>query len=351
MFCKNCGAELTGAENVCPQCGNPVEKEQPVMVNAEAPTMIDNNSVNPVESQTVVVPPEFNAGVNSDQPVIEQQPIMPEQPIQQTPQPMMETPQGMNQAPNLNQTPNMNQMPNMNQAPVQPMNTNTPQPQIQQAQTAEKKLSSKTIILIVVLVAVVVTGIVLIVVLGKNSSSSSTTTTPSSTSTTPDPVSTTSNNTVSFDGYTFKIPNGYVTEESDDAGLMIVNYDTAYSILIDPVHNYNVYKNKLIAEFPDQANDLEVTISNRKYLVASAQEDGLTLTAYISNLGTTKSFVGVVLKKDGSAATEEDFEVLTKILDSAKAGEDSTFAAGSEETNELIEFPDLKPSDVTFNNE
>ncbi len=348
MFCKNCGFELTGTENVCPQCGTPVSNEQPVMINPEVSTMVESNLTPPVNTQPAIeqstpgvgIVPEQQTANTPEQPAIAPPPSVP--PVA----PVMEQQTPMMGAQPMLQQPTMGAVPEGQ--PIQQPGVGSQNQQPNQSQQG-KKLSSTTILLIAILVAVIIIGIILIIVLGRDKESP--TTTGDNSTTIPDTVGTVTKNTVTFDGYTFTIPDGYETEESDEVGLVIANYDTAYTILIDHYNDYNSYKTKLKLKYPTIASDLEVTLSGRKYLLVSyKKENGLYEgTAYVTNMNDKESVIGAVLKIDGSLPPESDFDVLSQVIDSAKEGGDSSFAIDTSDKNETLELPEPSPKDITFN--
>ena len=264
MFCKNCGAQLNGTENVCPSCGTPVQREETPSV---APEIVPESS-------------EGAEKISND--VMVQEPVVTE-PVQSV-------------------------------AVAQPVQNDVPA-------APEKKGSNKTltIILICVLVAVVI-GAGLYFGLSKinkdNNSSSNNSNNSNNTA-----VNT--KNTKDYNGYVFTLPDGYLAEQDPDLGLVIYNNSVYYSVDIDYVYDYNTYLQYAKSAYPQQADQLEVVLFGRQYCGFTLQKDGKIMAQYATKATDTSTFVGVVVRSDYTNPTREDYKVLTNILDSAKKGSSS----------------------------
>ena len=274
MFCRNCGYQLDGSENVCPKCGTPVKKVE--NNNAESTINSSNNSsdtITPVISSSAPVSNPTPAPVLSSSPAPE--------PAQQT----------------------------MN-------NTNPP-----------KKGNAAVIIIIVVLVGVLALGGIGIFVIGKYLSGfMNTQYTPDSPTSTPSTTTTTTGdataNKKTYGGYEFTIPNGFVAKIDSDYGLIINDDKIAFSLLADYSNSVSDYKNSLLKEYPTlNESDMKETINGRTYWCVNFTDanTGKKVVEYITQAPTgTATFVGLMFKKDGSEVRLADVDALGQLVDSAK---------------------------------
>ena len=283
MNCKNCGAILTGTENVCPNCGAPVEN---VVSNQE------------ILQPSPAVAPE---PVVAPQPVMEPTPVVPEQPVV-APQP--QAPTGF----------------------VEPA-VAAIQPQAQAAPTEAKPKDNKTIILIIALVVVAIGAVVLyFTVLAPAPEASA----PTGNDVNDTPVSTNTEKKENYAGYTFTIPDGYNTKTDAEYGLIINNASRAFSIAVDYTHSYDQYKTALVAKYPDQKDKLVATVDGREYLILVYTDDsGAKGSQYVTKANDNTTFIGMMVRSDYTQATTEDFSVVTEVINSATQGS-SSFAPGDD---------------------
>ena len=358
MNCKNCGAQLSGIESVCPTCGTPVVNDinavnqmapapvQPEVVNQAipevpvqpmpeavpvAPAPVEVAPAMPEVAPAPVMPetmPQEPAPMVQEVPAmpemtaVQPTPVMPEAvPVAPTPvevQPMAQGPVMMGQDPA--------SMPNPMMQP-QPMPTG-PTLNTQPNQPATPKQGPSRL-LIIILVGVVLIGAALLFSMltgGEEESSSSSSSSENNAS----EVST-NTNTETYGGYTFVIPDGYRTEVDTDYGLMIGNSSFVFSVLVDYTNSYDKYKEAMIKAYPDQANDIIATVDGREYLAVILKDtDGKMATTYISKASNNATFVGMAARSDFTASTQAEFSIITKVLDSAKQSS-SSFAPGDDE--------------------
>ena len=383
MNCKVCGGPLTGIENVCPNCGNPVEKEIPV-VDSTVPTMVSNPAVPeapvmpvqpempaaPVvpEVQAVPVAPEVPAQpvvpevqVQPVVPEVPAAPVVPEIPVQ--PEAQVVQPETV--------TPAIQSMPEMPAAPVvqpevapqQPvMNNGIPvmnsvQPVAPMTQPVaggaaqpgtEKPKQNKTVLLIIILIGVVAIAAVSLFALGVFDSGDDDDSGNSGGNSGSGDVVDVVENTQSYAGYTFTIPEGYETKVDAKAGLGIYNQTMAFTVAVDYTNSYETYKTEFQKKYPDQAEKMVETINGREYVALILTQDGKYMTYYMSKADNGATFIGGVANSSYTAPTKVEFEVLTTILDSAKSS--STFAPGDDEDagkNGIVGY-EFNPSDWKF---
>ena len=313
MFCKNCGGQLTGTENVCPACGAPVIKEEnnqvaePVMEPVMTP--VAEPTITPVVQENQVAEPVMEPVMT---PVIEQTPVV-------EPAPVIETPTVVEPAPVPTITPAQPEVV-VPQQPVIAQPTQEPTAEIQTAATAptkdEKPKDNKTIILIIALVIVAVIAVILYFALFATTGTAS-----SSGNNGGEPVNVAKENTETYAGYTFTIPDGFTAKIDEKYGLVISDATTAFSIQIDYSHKYDEYKTTLTTMYPDQAKDMVVKVEGREYLALILTDtDGSKGTEYITKADDTTTFIGMVIRSDYTAPTTIEFTKLTEILASAKQG-------------------------------
>ena len=323
MNCKVCGAQLNGTEVVCPNCG----------------TAIENTNVGQPGQQQMV-----NGGgqVDYSQPQNMQNPqVMPtdmNQVQQSVSTDMNQVPQGnpnMNQVsqgnPNMNQVPqgnpNMNQVPqgnpNMNQVP-QGTALGANQVGVGNAK-AKSGISATTVVLIVLLVLSIVGAVLYFTVFNEDDEAANSNSNADSAT-----VATESaESVVSYGGYTFTIPNGYYSEENADLGLVLYNNKLFYSLLVDYTNTYEQYLEAFKITYPDQANNFEVKLGNRDYIIAVVSKGTECECVYITRGPGSAVFIGEAVNSSFTRLAPEEFNDLTSILDSAKQGS-STFAPGDD---------------------
>ena len=261
MFCRNCGNQLNGTENVCPQCGTPVVKEEQVQPQAE---------VNQVAS------PQPPVGEVAPTPT----PAPTQQPVQQT---------------------------NTNQGGL-----------------------NKNIIIIVagVLVFLALIGVIIWLVLGNLTKKAETK--PTDGNVVEKEVSQNQNSVV-YNGFKFNIPEGYESEENSEYGLLIYDDSIVYTVLIDYTNSYDQYKAELVKIYPDQKDNMELNVGNRKYLGMVYQNE--TATGYYTQYATAVDntvFTGIIMKQSQAKPEISDFSNFNEILDNAKKSS-STFSPSESE--------------------
>lgn len=131
------------------------------------------------------------------------------------------------------------------------------------------------------------------------------------------------NDGILYNGYKFKVPNNFKRSLSKDYGLFIYNKSLNYIIEIDYTNNYNSYVDYFKNIYSNSSNNLEVTLYGRKYAGIVIEKEGKKASEFITKLDEDTSFIGVVVRKDYETPIREDYEILTKILDSVK--KDSTY--------------------------
>ncbi len=351
MFCKICGATLTGSETVCPNCGAPVENVvttteteilQPAQPTVEqAPVMEPTPvAIQPVEQAPVVeptpvaIPPVEQAPVMEPTPVaippVEQAPVVEPTPVvippvEQTPV-VEPTPVVI---PPVEQTPVMEPTPVEQPVVQQPTGFVEPAVAAMQPQTAAPleattpKKDKKTIILVIALAVVAALAVVIyFTVLAPANEPEAPT--PNNGDNSGTPTTTETEKTENYAGYTFTIPEGYTATTDSEYGLMITNKELTFTIAADYSHAYDSYKTSLSAKYPDQKDKLVATVEGREYLALILTDtDGSQGTQYVTKADDKTTFVGMVVKSDYAAPTTVEFTKLTEILGEAKKGTES----------------------------
>ncbi len=272
MNCKNCGAVLTGTEQICPICGaNLLGMQQQV------PGQVIQQMVQPAP----VMP----------QPVMQQPtPVVPQQPVVQQPMTSPMAPVGVVQQPT--------------------------SPQVVQGQTPEElspKKDNKMLLILLIVVAAAAIGVGIFLMLTDKEEPAST---PSQSETEyPIPESIKEG----YAGYSFTIPNGYTTEITETYGLVVRSNTTIYTIAVDYTNNYEYYKNAFLGAFPAEAANMVKTIGSNEYVAAILTDtEGANGTEYMTtspdSLGT---FVGMVVRSDYTPPTEAEFSILNQMLSTA----------------------------------
>ena len=330
MFCKNCGAQLTGTENNCPNCGTPVEKEnKPV-----GPEPISATSA-PAPNPFVVQPTVVEEPVATNQPVLPVEPtqlaqVMESQTIPEPPAMPVEAPQPQTLDQTLNQgnqvapqeaTPAPAPAPTPvapQPAPVSGLQPMNPQPQVQQPapgvmpgpqvqpttalSTSAKQGGAKTALIIggVFLLAIVIVSFLTGGFLGGESSQQTT--------------NNGSGSTKDYAGYVFKVPNNCsATVLGSD--LMIDSSERGFIINIDYTNPYTNYKDYYTVKYQDVNGDAINVIGGREYLIFRFNDSaGREISEFFTQLTTDVTIAGVVTHRDGSTVTKADYEALSTLL-------------------------------------
>lgn len=272
MNCKNCGAVLTGSEQICPICGASL-----LGMQQQVPGQVIQQMVQPAP----VMP----------QPVMQQPtPVVPQQPVVQQPMTSPMAPVGVVQQPT--------------------------SPQVVQGQTPEElspKKDNKMLLILLIVVAAAAIGVGIFLMLTDKEEPAST---PSQSETEyPIPESIKEG----YAGYSFTIPNGYTTEITETYGLVVRSNTTIYTIAVDYTNNYEYYKNAFLGAFPAEAANMVKTIGSNEYVAAILTDtEGANGTEYMTtspdSLGT---FVGMVVRSDYTPPTEAEFSILNQMLSTA----------------------------------
>ena len=318
MFCKNCGAQLTGTENNCPNCGTPVEKEnKPV-----GPEPISATSA-PAPNPFVVQPTVVEEPVAADQPVLPVEPtqlaqVMETQTIPEPPAMPVEQPQPQTLDQTLNQSapqapvqtaepvtpaPVAPQPPQTGLQPIgqQPAPGMMPQPQQPQPTTPAKQGGAKTALIIggVFLLAIVIVSFLTGGIFGGG--------------TTEKPASG-KESTKDYAGYVFTVPsNCSATVLGSD--LMIDSSERGFIINIDYTNPYTNYKDYYTVKYQDVNGDAINVIGGREYLIFRFNDSaGREISEFFTQLTTDVTIAGVVTHRDGSTVTKADYESLSTLL-------------------------------------
>ena len=319
MFCNNCGNQLTGTENVCPQCGTPVtnveqQNTQPMAAPAVEPVVEPQVAPQPVVQPVEQITPEV---------------VMPEATPQQVTSPVAE-PQ------------------------VAPQPVVQPAMPVQNTEANKPGGPNKKVIIIAAAIGVIaIIGIVLWLVLGntKTEESGATTDDNNKNKAAETEVSQKTNK-IDYNGYTLELPDGYESETDPETGLIIASPTIAYTIQIDYTNSYDDYKNELAQTHPEFKDEMETEIEGRKYLglIYDYTEKNGKFAQYVTAVDKV-IFTGFIVKVDYSEPAREDFSEFNKILATAKKSS-STFAAGDSEDagkDGILDLGKTKPT-VNFNN-
>lgn len=152
-------------------------------------------------------------------------------------------------------------------------------------------------------------------------------------------------NTISYKGYKFNYPSGYKASIKDGIGIYLVGDVYAISIDIDNTNSYDNYLNLIKTTYPDQANDAELTISNRKFagmVFESINKE--SICQYMSSTSNNTTFKGLIASKDKKFHSDA-FNTLTSILDSATVDSKSV----SNQTDTLTLYGDSDINSFTYN--
>lgn len=151
--------------------------------------------------------------------------------------------------------------------------------------------------------------------------------------------------TISYKGYKFNYPRGYKASIKDGVGIYLVGDVYAISIDIDNTNSYDSYLSLIKTTYPDQANDAELTISNRKFagmVFESINKE--SICQYMSSTSNNTTFKGLIASKDKKFHADA-FNTLASILDSSKVDSESV----TNQTDTLMLYGDSDINSFTYN--
>ena len=151
--------------------------------------------------------------------------------------------------------------------------------------------------------------------------------------------------TISYKGYKFNYPRGYKAFIKDGVGIYLVGDVYAISIDIDNTNSYDSYLSLIKTTYPDQANDAELTISNRKFagmVFESINKE--SICQYMSSTSNNTTFKGLIASKDKKFHADA-FNTLASILDSSKVDSKSVI----NQTDTLMLYGDSDINSFTYN--
>ena len=151
--------------------------------------------------------------------------------------------------------------------------------------------------------------------------------------------------TISYKGYKFNYPRGYKASIKDRVGIYLVGDVYAISIDIDNTNSYDSYLSLIKTTYPDQANDAELTISNRKFagmVFESINKE--SICQYMSSTSNNTTFKGLIASKDKKFHADA-FNTLASILDSSKVDSKSVI----NQTDTLMLYGDSDINSFTYN--
>ena len=151
--------------------------------------------------------------------------------------------------------------------------------------------------------------------------------------------------TISYKGYKFNYPRGYKASIKDGVGIYLVGDVYAISIDIDNTNSYDSYLSLIKTTYPDQANDAELTISNRKLagmVFESINKE--SICQYMSSTSNNTTFKGLIASKDKKFHADA-FNTLASILDSSKVDSKSV----TNQTDTLMLYGDSDINSFTYN--
>ena len=151
--------------------------------------------------------------------------------------------------------------------------------------------------------------------------------------------------TISYKGYKFNYPRGYKASIKDGVGIYLVGDVYAISIDIDNTNSYDSYLSLIKTTYPDQANDAELTISNRKFagmVFESINKE--SICQYMSSTSNNTTFKGLIASKDKKFHADA-FNTLASILDSSKVDSKSV----TNQTDTLMLYGDRDINSFTYN--
>ena len=152
-------------------------------------------------------------------------------------------------------------------------------------------------------------------------------------------------NTISYKEYKFNYPSGYKASIKDGVGIYLVGDVYAISIDIDNTNSYDSYLSLIKTTYPDQANDAELTISNRKFagmVFESINKE--SICQYMSSTSNNTTFKGLIASKDKKFHADA-FNTLASILDSATVDSKSVI----NQTDTLMLYGDSDINSFTYN--
>ena len=320
MFCQKCGGKLTGSENVCPFCGNSVNNNSQNNGNEPQIAPVDSN-MNQMGDNMNNMNNDMNNNMNNNNMNNDMN-------------------NNMNNN-NMNNGMNNNMNNNMNNGMNNNMNQNAP------------KKSNLTIILVVVLGLIIVIAAVVIlavVVFKKNPSG------PGTEPTVVDPGSnpggepggvSTADNVVTYNGFKFEVPAGYEAEQAD-SDLLVYNDSFAFRFASDFTNTYEQYVEAAKQQYPDQADQVEATVSGRKFVLLVGEKEGTKMAIFITKANDTSSFVGYAVRADNQIPNQSDLSVLATMFNSMSTS--SSFAPGDSEDygKDGLKFPEFNRDKVKF---
>ena len=277
MNCKNCGNPLSGIEHACPLCGAKLP---------EMPQPVPGQMMPGVPQAMPGMPQQMMPGMPQQMPGMPQQmPGMPQQPMG----PQM-TPVGVGQQPMT-----MGVMPEQPKEEVKPQKDN------------------KMFVILLAIVAIAAIGVGIFLLL--TDEEEVTQPTPQPVEDYGEPVT----NTINYGGYTITIPDGYTAEIGDYYGLTLKGPTVIFTIGVDYTNNYNFYKTAFLNAYPTEAANMIKTFGSNEYVaVIITDPEGANGTQYMSATSDAKgTFVGMVVRSDYTAPTEEEFTALNEILSTA----------------------------------
>ena len=151
--------------------------------------------------------------------------------------------------------------------------------------------------------------------------------------------------TISYKGYKFNYPRGYKASIKDGVCIYLVGDVYAISIDIDNSNSYDSYLSLIKTTYPDQANDAELTISNRKFagmVFESINKE--SICQYMSSTSNNTTFKGLIASKDKKFHADA-FNTLASILDSSKVDSKSVI----NQTDTLMLYGDSDINSFTYN--
>ena len=151
--------------------------------------------------------------------------------------------------------------------------------------------------------------------------------------------------TILYKGYKFNYPRGYKASIKDGVGIYLVGDVYAISIDIDNTNSYDSYLSLIKTTYPDQANDAELTISNRKFagmVFESINKE--SICQYMSSTSNNTTFKGLIASKDKKFHADA-FNTLASILDSSKVDSKSVI----NQTDTLMLYGDSDINSFTYN--
>ena len=126
-------------------------------------------------------------------------------------------------------------------------------------------------------------------------------------------------NRVSFLGYSFDVPEGFNTSEEAEK-LFLESNSIVYFISFDYTNSFDDYYKELSKLFPKQASNIKRELYGREYLVLKIFDarSGVEHCQFVTKGNGNDVIVGKMVN-DKSRFIEEDFNILTRIIDSSKS--------------------------------